>query len=82
MMKKREEIRRKIKESNGRFFSIKFIKKDGTTREMLCRTDVKKHLRGGENNNPNLGESQIVVYDIQKKGYRTINLDSVFYTSL
>jgi hypothetical protein len=81
-MKKREEIRRKIKESNGRFFSIKFIKKDGTTREMLCRTDVKKHLRGGENNNPNLGESQIVVYDIQKKGYRTINLDSVFYTSL
>jgi hypothetical protein len=82
MMKKREEIKRKIKESNGKFFSIKFIKKDGTTREMLCRTDVKKHLKGGENNNPNLGESQIVVYDIQKKGYRTINLDSVFYTSL
>lgn len=32
----------------GGFFSITFVKKDGTERKMKCRRGVKKHLKGGE----------------------------------
>lgn len=39
-------IRDKIKEANGQFFGVTFIKKDGTVRVMTCRTGVAKHVKG------------------------------------
>lgn len=67
-----------LENCKGCFFTVGFIKVDGSTRWMNCRRGVKKYLVGGENkvvkNNPNY----IVVYDVKAKGYRTVNLDTLF----
>jgi hypothetical protein len=59
----------------NKFFTVVFRKKDGTLRTMNARLGVKKHLKGGKKlyDKANL----VTVYDITKKGYRTVNLDSV-----
>lgn len=64
--------------STGRFFSIEFIKRTtGELRVMNARTGVKKHLKGGElNYDPEL-HKLLPVYDVDKKGYRSIPLDAV-----
>jgi hypothetical protein len=59
--------------SNGKFFSVKFVKKDGSIRQMNCRLGVVKHLRGGERTLP---RDYIVAFDVnadEKGGYRAIN---------
>jgi hypothetical protein len=61
----------RILNSNGKIFSVEFIKKDGTNRLMNCRLGVTKHLRGGSSTlNP---DTYITVYDLQSRGYRAIN---------
>jgi len=32
--------------SNGRIFSVQFVKKDGTVRDMVCRKGVRKGVKG------------------------------------
>ena len=65
-----------IKNTNGKFFTCFFVKKDGTLRKMTARVGVKKGLT-------NSGfvreekENLVCVYDIAAKGYRTINLDTL-----
>ena len=61
--------------SNGRFFTVTFTKKDGTTRKFTCRTGVTKHLRGGtrKNTNPN----HLIVWSVADKGYRTVDIDAI-----
>lgn len=73
---KSNETRDFIYKQNGRFFSAWFIKKNGKVRYMNCRTGVAKHLKGKKRlyDYDNL----ICVYDVQAKGYRTINLDTLF----
>ena len=64
-----------IEASNGRFFSVVFIKKDGTHRHMVARLGVKKHLKGGE---CTLDRAQyIIAYDVENNGYRAINRDTI-----
>ena len=64
-----------IAATNGRFFSCVFVKADGTLRTMTCRTGVRKHLRGGVSTlNP---DKYFTVYDVQAKGYRAINKDTI-----
>jgi len=65
----------RILNSNGKIFSVEFIKKDGTKRLMNCRLGVTKHLKGGSSTlDP---EKFITVYDLQSEGYRAINKDSI-----
>ena len=64
-----------IEASNGRFFSVVFIKKDGTTRTMVARLGVKKHLKGGQCTLDK--EQYIIAYDMEKGGYRSINRDTI-----
>jgi hypothetical protein len=65
----------KILNSKGKIFTVTFTKKDGTTRVMNCRLGVTKHLKGGESTlNPN---EYITVYDMQNKGYRAINRQTI-----
>lgn len=77
-MKTIEQALKFIEESHGRIFSIKFLKR-GTTelREMTCRTDVKKYVKGeGRAYNP--AEHLLVyVYDMLKKGYRCFPIDGL-----
>lgn len=64
--------------ADGCFFSVVFRKRTtGELRRMVARTGVKKHLHGGKlNYNPDeIG--LLVVYDVQKKAYRTISVDDI-----
>jgi hypothetical protein len=61
--------------SNGKLFSVTFIKKNGEERTMLARTGVKKYLRGGTNRNPN--PHHLIVYSMHDKAYRTINIETI-----
>ena len=67
-----------IRKTNGKFFKVLFVKKDGSLREMTCRLGVKKDLRGGKSTTEHL-DNLITVYDVFAKGYRNINLDTVKY---
>ena len=75
--KQMEEVRKLLKATNGKFFHVQFIKKDGSLREMTGRLGVKKFLKGGSNNQEHIVEYENV-YDIDPtKGYRTVNLKTV-----
>ena len=63
----------------NKFFYISYFKKDGTLRKMnSARFNVHKYLNGGKNRNPNIGKTQIIIFDTNKLGYRTINIEKIF----
>ena len=66
-----------INSSKGKIFSVTFTKKNGETREMICRKGVKKYLKGGELMfNPN-EKGLAVVFDMKKNAYRMININTL-----
>ena len=65
-----------IESTRGRFFTVEFVKKDGSNRKMLARTGVKKGLVGA-GRSTQLAENLLCVYDVQAKDYRTVNCDNV-----
>jgi len=70
------KIRDMILASKGKIFSVHFVKKNGEERTMVGRLGVKKHLKGGDSTTahiPNL----ITCFDMQKKAYRCINLETI-----
>ena len=65
----------RILSSNGKIFSVEFVKKDGSVRLMNCRLGVTKHLKGGSSTlDP---DKFITVYDLQSEGYRAINKEAI-----
>jgi hypothetical protein len=71
-----QEFRDEVK---GNFFRACFIKKDGTIREMTARFGVKKHLKGGELTYNPSDFNYIVVFDVEKEAYRTINMNQLIF---
>ena len=70
-------MKEQILETKGKIFGVTFIKKDGTVRNMTARLGVKKHLTGvGLSFNPE-ERNLIVVFDMQKKAYRMVNLSTI-----
>ena len=65
-----------IVNTQGKFFTVEFVKKDGSNRKMLARTGVKKGLVGAGRSKL-LADNLVCVYDIQAKGYRTIDVSRV-----
>lgn len=61
----------------NKIFSVEFVKKDGTLRKMHCRLNVKKHLKGGTKKYNAEARNLLTVFDLQKKQYRTINLNTI-----
>ena len=62
-----------IKNTNGKFFTCFFVKKDGTLRKMTARVGVKKGLA----NNGFVREEKdnlVCVYDMVAHDFRFINL--------
>ncbi len=60
-----------LKATQGKFFTVVFVKKDGTTRVMNARLGVSKHLKGGQST---LDPAQyLTVYDMQSEGYRAVS---------
>tara|TARA_R100001443_G_scaffold61342_1_gene71465 strand:+ start:4087 stop:4596 length:510 start_codon:yes stop_codon:yes gene_type:complete len=60
-------------------FYVSYFKKDGTIREMpqaiLHEIDLAKIK------NPNINKTQIIVFDNDKEGYRTVNIDKIIEIS-
>ena len=61
----------------GGIFNVKFYKADGTTRSMNARFGVRKGVSGkGLRYDPS-ERNNIIVYSMNDKGFRTINLDRI-----
>jgi hypothetical protein len=71
------KITNKIKNTKGKFFSVSFVKKDGTTRNMTARIGVVKGVNGKGLNYIPSDKNLIVVYAMDKLSYRMINLETV-----
>ena len=67
-----------IKDSNGKIFGVKFIKRGtGENRIMSARLGVSKGVKGiGLRYDPE-SRQLIPVYDMNKKEYRMINLETL-----
>lgn len=64
-------------ETEGRFFSAYFKKKDGTMRKMICRRGVKAHLSGGDLPYDPKPKRLLPVFDTEAAAYRMVNLDTL-----
>lgn len=64
-----------IDNSNGKFVSVTFTKKDGSTRVLVGRLGVTSHLKGGTSTLD--ADKFITIFDVQKKGYRAINRETI-----
>lgn len=73
----RKEIINLLKENSNSIFSVVFLKKNGELRHMTCRFGVKRHLKGGKLAFNPIERNLLVVFDMQKEGYRMINLDTL-----
>jgi len=64
--------------TNGRIFSVQFVKKDGTVRDMVCRKGVRKGVKG---TGAGWGQGALkplrTVYDMHKAAFRTVPTDRV-----
>ena len=78
MNKTRDKAKELIKKSNGRIFSATFTKKDFTKRLINARIKVnyKPKTNRSKPYEPNK-KGLICVYDMIKKGHRTINLQTL-----
>ena len=66
-----------IYKTNGKIFSAVFTKKDGEKRNMVCRRGVAKYVSGvGLKFKPE-ERSLISVFDMHKRAYRFINLETL-----
>ena len=78
----RDEAKKLIQATKGKFLTVTFTKKDGTTRVMNCRLGVKAYLKGGTlPYNPN-EFNLIPVWDPQAhrttgNGYRMISVNTI-----
>jgi hypothetical protein len=61
----------------NQFFTVTFIKKDGTLRKLNGKLGVTKHLKGGKKSYDDSKFNYITVYDLANKGYRTVNLNTI-----
>ena len=66
-----------IRESKGRICFAQFVKKDGTLRSMTFRTGVTKGVTGRGLSYEPEAYYMIVVYDMEKQGFRMINLKTL-----
>jgi len=69
------DLAKVIEFSEGRFFTVEFVKKDGSTRILNGRLGVEKYLKGGD---CTIDRSKfVIVYDVQVKGYRAVNRETI-----
>lgn len=78
----KEEAKALIKGTKGKFFTVTFIKKDGTTRVMNARLGVRAYLKGGELPYDPEEKGLIPVFDVQIKRYRMVNTQTIIEIKL
>lgn len=63
--------------SDGKIFTIDFVKKDGSIRRMNARRGVKQGTNGkGMTYNP-IKRGLLPVFDMQKRDFRMVNFDTI-----
>ena len=67
---------------SGTIFSACFIKANGEERIMNCRRGVKKDLKGVGPKFDYREKRILPVYDMNKKGYRSIKTDSLIWIKI
>jgi hypothetical protein len=70
-------VNNEINRTKGKFFTVVFTKKDGTTRQMTCRIGVKKGVNGNGLKFEPKEKGLRVVWSADAEGYRMINLATV-----
>ena len=73
----KEKAKELIFDTKGKFFTVTFIKKDGSERVMNARLGVKKYLKGGTLAYDPAEFNYITVYDMGSKGYRMVNANTI-----
>ena len=74
----RVKLDRLFMDLDGKFGSVIFTKHNGEERTMNFRLGVKKGLKGTTRTPvERYGTPYITAYDMVKKGYRTVNLNTV-----
>jgi hypothetical protein len=73
----KETAKELIFDTKGKFFTVTFIKKDGSERVMNARLGVKKYLKGGTLAYDPAEFNYITVYDMGAKGYRMVNANTI-----
>jgi hypothetical protein len=76
-MKNLEQLVTAINNTNGKIFSVTFIRRSGGKRKMLCRLGVTKYLRGGVCPYDFDEKNLISVFDLQENEYRTIPFEGI-----
>lgn len=66
-----------IKQSNGKTFSVVYLKKDGTRRVLNGRMGVKKGLSGKGMAYDATSKGLLPVYDMKAKGYRMVTIANI-----
>jgi hypothetical protein len=66
-----------IYRTNGKIFSAVFTKKGGEKRKMLCRRGVSKYVNGKGLRFLPEEHSLIGVFDMSKRAYRFINMETL-----
>ena len=61
--------------STGKIFSANFTKADGSERTMSCRVGVQKDLKGVGLQYDRRKARNLIVWDMNANGYRTIKTD-------
>lgn len=78
----RREVRKAgkiIGQTGGNIFYCEFIKMDGTIRRMIARLNVQKSLTGEGLPYDPAKKNLCVVWDVERRGYRMVNLATLLY---
>ena len=72
-----EDVRETLDSIGDKFFGVTFVKRtDNTVRNMNCRRQVRKGIKGRKRSTSRK-TGLYLVYDMVEKGFRTINLSGV-----
>jgi len=80
---KLEDVRNALLGSEGKIFRVEVVKRTtGEVRVMVARLGVSKGVKGVGLAFDPLAKGLLTVYDMEKKGFRMVNLDSVMLLRL
>ena len=75
----RSKLANFVRTLGGKMFSLEFTKKNGERRTMTARIGVERHRRTKTAISPahKFDNPYMLVFDMHKKGYRMVNLNTV-----
>lgn len=68
-----------VKNTHSSLFTVIFVKANGEVRKMYCKTGIKRFMKktGKKNHSKGKQLKNIVVFDCEKKEYRSFKPESV-----